>query len=176
MAAAAPFPLWRLLAEDLATNRTAGLLTLVFLVNFRLGQRLLAARRRFGAGMWIFYIFPLVTARILAPVFGCSVPFCVQMGRRVRFRHGLYGVFVSGRASIGDDCEILHQVTIGAGRKGSPQLGPGVFVGAGAKIIGKVHLGQGCKIGAQALVVTDVPDRARCFAPPARIVEAAPHG
>lgn len=155
--------------EDLSTNRRSGLLTMLFLINFRIGPRLLAVKRRYGAVAWPLYVFPVIGARILNTLFGCSVPFSITLGRRVLFRHGLYGVFISGHAVVGDDCEILHQVTIGSkiGAKtpASPKIGDGVLIGVGAKIIGDVRVGDGCKIGAQALVVKDVPDNHICLAP-----------
>lgn len=165
----------RIVKEDVLTNRRAGLLTMLFMINFRIGQRLLAAKRRYGAVVLPLYVFPMVGARILSVLFGCSVPFSTTLGRRVLFRHGLYGVFLSGHAVIGDDCEILHQVTvvsnIGAKTLLAPKVGNGVFIGVGAKIIGGVQGGNGCKIGAQALVVKDVPANHTCLAPVATMFE-----
>jgi serine O-acetyltransferase len=107
--------------------------------------------------------------------FGCYMPFSVQLGQRVGFRHQFYGVFISNGAVIGDDCIILHHITIGSNRDvtsqtGSPVLESGVFVGVGAKIIGEVHIGPGARIGANAIVVDDVPAGATAVSPKARII------
>ena len=74
--------------------------------------------------------------------------------------HGLNGIIVSHNAVIGDHCTIFHQVTIGEGRGGAPTIGDNVLIGAGAKIIGNVHIGNNVKIGAGCIVACDVPDGA----------------
>ena len=82
-----------------------------------------------------------------------------------RLPHGLYGIIVSHRAIIGADCTIFHQVTIGDGKNGAPIIGDNVLIGAGAKIIGNVHIGSNSKIGANAVVVHDVPENSVVIAP-----------
>lgn len=74
--------------------------------------------------------------------------------------HGLYGIIVSHNAKIGKNCTIFHQVTIGEGKGGAPVIGDNVLIGAGAKIIGHVRIGNGAKIGVNAVIVHDVPDGA----------------
>ena len=81
--------------------------------------------------------------------------------------HGLSGVIISRKAKIGNNCTILHQVTIGtrmtaakSDRKEdaiAPIIGNNVFIGAGAKIIGDIHIGDNVLIGANAVVTKDVP-------------------
>jgi serine O-acetyltransferase len=63
-----------------------------------------------------------------------------------------------------------HQVTIGSEKGLAPVLGDDVFVGAGAKIIGGVRVGRGTRIGANAVVISDVPDGATAVGVPARMV------
>lgn len=81
--------------------------------------------------------------------------------------HGLNGIIVSHNTVIGKDCTIFHQVTIGEGRGGAPVIGDHVLIGAGAKIVGGVHVGSYAKIGAGCVVMQDVPERAvvLCAAP-----------
>lgn len=73
------------------------------------------------------------------------------------------GVFISNWAHIGKNCVIFQQVTIGSNMfkeskgYGAPYLEEGVFVGSGAKIIGNVHVGKNARIGANCVVVKDVP-------------------
>lgn len=75
------------------------------------------------------------------------------------FVHGLYGIIVAHDAEIGKNCTIYHQVTIGQnGGPGAPKIGDNVIIGAGAKIIGRVVVGNNCRIGANAVVYKDVPD------------------
>lgn len=79
------------------------------------------------------------------------------------FPHGPVGVFISNSAHIGKKCVIFHQVTIGSnmikGSKshGAPTIEDNVYIGCGAKIIGNVHVGHNARIGANAVVVKDIP-------------------
>ena len=76
------------------------------------------------------------------------------------FPHGLYGIIVAHNAHIGKNATIFHQVTIGEGTGGAPTIGDNCYIGAGAKIIGKIHIGNNVKIGANCVVFEDVPDNA----------------
>ncbi len=81
------------------------------------------------------------------------------IGRRLFIDHGM-GVVIGETAIVGDDCLIYHQVTLG-GRsrrqaKRHPTVGNRVLIGAGAKVIGDIEIGDDAKIGANALVTTDV--------------------
>jgi len=79
------------------------------------------------------------------------------------FPHKPLGVFISNWAHIGKNCVIFQQVTIGSNMfkeskgYGAPYLEEGVFVGSGAKIIGNVRVGKNARIGANCVVVKDVP-------------------
>jgi serine O-acetyltransferase len=80
------------------------------------------------------------------------------------------GVVINGQVRGGANVKLEHQVTIGAERRQSPVLGDDVFVGAGAKIIGPVTVGTGSKVGANAVVVRDVPPHSTVVGVPARVV------
>jgi serine O-acetyltransferase len=81
-----------------------------------------------------------------------------------RLPHGAYGIFISKGATIGMDCVIFQQVTIGSNtlqqskKKGSPIIGYNCYIGARAKVIGNIKVGNNCRIGANCVVVEDVPD------------------
>lgn len=96
------------------------------------------------------------------------------IGRRVFIDHGM-GVVVGQTAEIGDDCTLYHGVTLGgtswSGGKRHPTLGKGVVIGAGAKILGPIFVGDGAKIGSNAVVVKDVPPGATVVGVPGRVVE-----
>ncbi len=97
------------------------------------------------------------------------------IGRGAEFGPGFvlvhsYGVVINSAVRGGRDIRIEHLVTLGAERNGSPVLGDDVFVGAGAKIIGPVCVGSHTRIGANAVVVHDVPDHATAVGIPARIL------
>ena len=80
------------------------------------------------------------------------------------------GVVINGRVTGGSNVYVEHQVTIGAERRQSPRIGNEVFIGAGAKILGEVTIGDYARIGANAVVVDDVPAYATVVGIPARIV------
>ena len=98
------------------------------------------------------------------------------IGRRVFIDHGM-GVVIGETAEIGDDCTIYQAVTLGGtslyrGTKRHPTLGKGVVVGAGAKVLGGFTVGDGAKIGSNAVVVKPVPAGATAVGNPARIIVA----
>jgi serine O-acetyltransferase len=97
------------------------------------------------------------------------------IGRRFFIDHGM-GVVVGETAEIGDDCTLYHGVTLGgtSWNKGKrhPTLEKGVVVGAGAKILGPITIGEGARIGSNAVVVKEVPAGATAIGIPARIIEA----
>jgi serine O-acetyltransferase len=93
------------------------------------------------------------------------------------FPHGIYGVFISNKARIGNNCVIFQQVTIGSNTvidsksKGSPVIGDNCYIGAGAKIIGGVTVGNNCRIGANCVVTENMPDNSVAVLPKIRIIQ-----
>src|SRR5512138_1232154 len=99
------------------------------------------------------------------------------IGRRVFIDHGM-GVVIGETAEVGDDCTLYHGVTLGgtSWNKGKrhPTLGRGVVIGAGAKILGPILVGDDAKVGSNSVVVKAVPPGATVVGIPARIVEHSP--
>jgi serine O-acetyltransferase len=96
------------------------------------------------------------------------------VGRRVFIDHGM-GIVVGETAEIGDDSTIYQGVTLGGtslarGAKRHPTLGRGVIVGAGAKVLGGFTVGDGARVGSNAVVVKEVPPGATAVGNPARIL------
>ena len=93
------------------------------------------------------------------------------IGRRVFIDHGM-GIVIGETAEIHDECTLYHGVTLGGTSwntgKRHPTLGKGVVIGAGAKILGPILVGDGAKIGCNAVVVRDVPAGATAVGVPAR--------
>jgi serine O-acetyltransferase len=103
---------------------------------------------------------------------GIELPCEVTLGRRFRIEH-FGGIIISGDAVFGDDCVIRNGVTVGlkhTGHRGSPTLGDRVDLGAGAKILGPIHIGNDVSIGANAVVLTDVPPNCVAVGIPARVL------
>jgi serine O-acetyltransferase len=102
-----------------------------------------------------------------------------KIGRRIVIDHG-DGVVIGETAELGDDVLIYHQVTLGGtslvGGKRHPTIGNGVILGAGAKVLGPIMLGDGARVGANAVVVSDVPAGATVVGIPARPVDRKPAG
>jgi serine O-acetyltransferase len=101
------------------------------------------------------------------------------IGRGADFGAGLVlihstGVVINGQVRGGSNILIEHQVTIGAERRRSPILGNDVFLGAGAKVLGTVSIGDGARIGANAVVLNDIPPHCTAVGIPARVVRRHP--
>lgn len=106
-------------------------------------------------------------------VYGIELPYSATIGRHVTIEHQ-HGIVVHGASVIGDGCIIRQGVTLGIRDETSldraPRLGKRVSVGAGAKILGDVTIGDDAKIGANAVVLCDVPDGQTAVGIPARVI------
>ena len=99
-----------------------------------------------------------------------------KIGRRFVIDHGM-GIVIGETAEIGDDCLIYHGVTLGGTGKDQgkrhPTLGNNVMVSAGAKVLGPFKVGDGARIAANAVVLTEIPPEATAVGVPARVVRIA---
>jgi len=110
--------------------------------------------------------------KLVQVVTGIELPCEASIGHRFRIDH-FGGVIVSGDVVFGDDVVIRNGVTIGlrrAGVRGSPKIGSRVDIGAGAKILGGINIGDDTAIGANAVVLQDVPPDSIAIGIPARII------
>jgi serine O-acetyltransferase len=116
-------------------------------------------------------VWHLVWYRVWSVVTGAEIDLATHIGGGLLIPHP-NGIVIHPEATIGPNCLIFQQVTLGAGGPiaGCPKLGGHVDVGAGAKILGGVTIGDHARIGANAVVLTDVPARATAVGVPARIV------
>jgi serine O-acetyltransferase len=96
------------------------------------------------------------------------------IGRRFFIDHGM-GVVIGETAVVGDDCTLYHGVTLGgtSWQKGKrhPTLAGNVVIGAGAKVLGPIVVGEGARIGSNSVVLKDVPANATVVGVPGRIVQ-----
>lgn len=97
-----------------------------------------------------------------------------KIGRRCYIDHGM-GVVIGETAEIGDDVLMYHGVTLGglknARVKRHPTVGNNVLIGAGAILLGNITIGNFCKIGANSVVLDDVPDDCTAVGAPAKIIK-----
>ena len=125
-------------------------------------------RRWFWLGRFISHL-----ARFLT---GIEIHPGAKVGRRVFIDHGM-GIVVGETAEIGDECTIYQGVTLGGtslykGSKRHPTLGRGVVVSAGAQVLGGFTVGDGARVGSNAVLLKPVPPGATAVGIPARIIEA----
>ncbi|MCB2081582.1 MAG: serine O-acetyltransferase [Hyphomicrobiales bacterium] len=114
---------------------------------------------------WLSYIARLLTGVEIHP--GATI------GKRLFIDHG-YGVVIGETATIGDDVTIYHGVTLGGTSSEKelrhPQVGNNVIIGSGAQLLGPIKVGEGARIGSNAVVVKDVDAKATMVGVPARKV------
>lgn len=99
-----------------------------------------------------------------------------KIGRRLVIDHGM-GIVIGETAELGDDCLLYHGVTLGGTGKDQgkrhPTLGSNVMVSAGAKVLGPFRVGDGARIAANAVVLSEIPPNATAVGVPARVVRIA---
>lgn len=135
-------------------------------------------------GNWLNVTKPFILIRIPLKIVAlttykfCEVFMEMRIDPAATIGEGFYiahigGVHINPQAVIGKNCDLAHRVTIGTsamGRPGVPVLGDNVYVGTGAALVGKIKIGNGAKIAANTLVMTNVPDGATVMGVPGRIV------
>lgn len=132
----------------------------------RVAHRLWSARLRLAARL-LSWFARLVTNVDIHP--GATI------GRRFFIDHGA-GVVIGETTEIGDDVTLYHGVTLGgttwsAGKR-HPTIADGVLIGAGAKVLGPVTIGRGARVGANSVVITDVPPAMTVIGIPGKVVKA----
>ena len=134
--------------------------------NFRMRIKPFLLRAPFSALYWFAF-------RFVRNHYGIELPYSVKLGRRVVIEHQ-GAIVVHGDSVIGDGCILRQGVTLGNRRLhepfDSPVLGQRVNVGAGAKILGKVVIGDDAAIGANSVVLTDVPAGRIAIGIPAKVL------
>ncbi|WP_308638437.1 serine O-acetyltransferase [Paenibacillus silvisoli] len=101
--------------------------------------------------------------------YGIEVPFKAKIGPGFYIGH-FSCITMHGEAVLGDRVRISQGVTIGYTSKGVPTIGNDVYIGAGAKIIGNVHVGNNVEIGANSVVTKDIPDNSVVVGVPGRVI------
>ena len=132
-------------------------------------------------GRWFYLrripVVPRLMERLIFLTSGAFIPMSVEIGEGSVLAYGGMGLLFHADACIGRGVTIAPQVTLGGrcGHGGVPRIEDGCYIGVGAKILGPVRVGARATIGANAVVVTDVPPGAVAAGVPARIVRREGH-
>ena len=129
---------------------------------------------------WLFrhklFFLARLNSQIARHLTGIEIHPGAQIGRRFVIDHGM-GIVIGETTEIGDDCLIYHGVTLGGTGKDHgkrhPTLGNNVMVSAGAKVLGHFKVGDGARIAANAVVLSEIPPEATAVGVPARVVRIA---
>ena len=114
-----------------------------------------------------FMLLSKIVFRLIYLVFNCYIPPSAKIGKNVEIAHG-NGIVLNIHSVIGDGTLIYQNVTIG---NGGGQIGKNCVLGAGCVILGNRIIGDNVKIGANAVVLQDIPDNATAVGVPARIIK-----
>lgn len=159
------------IAEDLRTQQE-GLLSQGFwaLLVYRLSHPRLGCRIPVVRHLW--YLFNRLAGKFIEVTMGIMLPESAKIGRRLRIEH-FGAIIIHGATEIGDDCVIRQGVTTGikdyCDITAAPRIGNHVDIGAGAKIIGNLVVGDHVAIGANAVVTCSVPPMSIAVGVPAVI-------
>jgi serine O-acetyltransferase len=114
----------------------------------------------------------------ISEVFAVDIHPGARLGKGMLFDHAT-SIVIGETCVIDDDFSMLHEVTLGGtGKTGGdrhPKIRRGVLIGAGAKVLGNVVIGEGAKIGAGSVVVNDVPAHCTVVGVPAKVVGSPSH-
>ncbi|GMR20520.1 MAG: serine O-acetyltransferase [Gammaproteobacteria bacterium] len=128
---------------------------------------------------WRFLLLARLLSQFSRWLTGIEIHPGAQIGKRFFIDHGM-GVVIGETAEIGDDCTLYHGVTLGGTtwkkEKRHPTLGNNVVIGAGAKVLGPITVGDNARIGSNSVVVRSVPADATVVGIPGRVVVARDEG
>ncbi len=108
-----------------------------------------------------FLLLPylLLDTLIIRGLLNSMIPYSLEIGRGIKIWHP-FGIIIHSKSKIGENVELRHQVTIGksTAESGLPIIGNNVSIGAGAKILGEICIGDGSIVGANAVVTKSFPE------------------
>ena len=130
----------------------------------------------YSIGNWCYRhhltIIAILIRTFMRCIFSCDIPYRTIIGSGTTFPHDALGIVIHQDVLIGNNCKILHGVTLGGrgGRVGLPTIGNNVVVGCHAQVLGPVKIGDNAIIGAGSIVIKDVPANCTVVGNPARII------
>lgn len=133
-------------------------------------RKLLKSIRDYQAGGPVMRRWAALRHRVWSIVTGADIPLNARLGGGLILPHP-NGVVIHPEAEVGPNCILFQQVTLGTnGDTGAPHLGGHVDIGPGARILGEVAIGDHAVIGANAVVLSDIPPHAVAAGVPARLI------
>lgn len=139
------------------------------LLNYRIGKYLFFKQNRFAYWMAKYYRYRLITTR------GCDISYKAVIGKNLQLPHPI-GIIIGDGVIIKNNVKIWHHVTLGShGKDGRsleyPIINEGVKIFAGAKIIGRLNIGNGAVIGANSVINIDVPEGSTAVGIPCKVIQ-----
>lgn len=118
-------------------------------------------------------VIPKLIKGITFLMFNSVVPYTTEIGKDTKFAYGGMGCVVHSRAKIGERVIIGQNSTIGRSLdpEDIPTIGNDVYISAGARIVGNIHVGNNVIIGANAVVCKDIPDNSVAVGVPAKVIK-----
>ena len=116
-----------------------------------------------------FTILAKIVYRYIYLQFNCSIPYTTEIGKNVEIAHGI-GIVLHQYSKIVEGTIIYQNVTLGNGM--GPKVGKNCIIGTGACLLGNIKIGDNVKIGANSVVLNDVPDNCTVVGIPARIIKS----
>jgi serine O-acetyltransferase len=118
-------------------------------------------------------VIPLILTRVIQILYGIDIDWRARIGAGCVIVHGV-GVVIGMGATIGPGTKIYHGVTLGIAHSGNadgfPTIGRNCLIGAGAKVLGNITIGDNARVGANAVVLKDIPSYAIAVGVPAQIL------
>lgn len=120
-------------------------------------------------------VIPGLLMRFIRVIYSCDLPYNCEIGKGVLLVHNGLGVVIHPKATIGEGTYIYQNVSIaGRNNRGAPSIGKNVFIGPGACILGGVVIGDNAVIGANSVVINDIPANSVAVGIPARVIKENP--
>ncbi len=142
---------------------------------YRVGHWIWTYNGRFSLLVTLWRPMYIIVKRLVEIITGITLQPQATIGKGLYIGHG-GGIYVGGKAVLGDNCNLSHEVTIGvAGRgekRGMPVIGNRVYIAPGAKLFGKIEIGSDVAIGANAVVTKSIPNHAVAVGIPARVISS----
>jgi serine O-acetyltransferase len=137
---------------------------------YRFGQRV--DKRQNGIAKTMYLIAYKIAQLVVETITGVRIPKNCMIGKGLRIWH-FGGIFINPNTVIGEYCTMRQGVTMGNVHNGeeAPTIGDNVEIGAYAQILGDIHIGNNCRIGALTLVIDDMPDNSTAVGQKARIIQ-----